>query len=430
MVFVLLIGAVVIFIFFASGNVVEISGVSVTEVATVLDPNADIAPQRPLENPPEIIKAIYATNWSGGNEKKVEYFLDLLRTTELNAIVLDIKDYTGIVGYEVSVPLVKEYGAFEKRIPKINALIKRFHDEGVYVIGRIAVFQDNALVAARPDLALRSTKTGAVWSDKNKVHWLDVSATPVWDYTVDIARDALSRGFDEINIDYMRFPTDGDLSDITFPFYQKGTDRRAALRQFFAHLRDQLPYARISADIFGEAVVNEKVTSIGQMVEDTLEPFDVVAPMIYPSHYNPRFLGLQNAATNPYAVIRYSMDMALRRVQAYTEQKKKEREAALKSGGDSLETGIDSLSIARFRPWLQDFNLGATYDAAKVRAQITALDDSARAAAGCPGIKMTSNNYQVAVEPAGPRAACEYQPMGWMLWNASNVYTKGALLPE
>jgi hypothetical protein len=430
MVFVLLIGAVVIFMFFVSGNEIEIPGAVVAEVSVPVDPNADIAPQKPLENPPEVVKAIYATNWSGGNEKKVEYFLDLLRTTELNAIVLDIKDYTGIVGYEVSVPLVKEYGAFEKRIPKINALIKRFHDEGVYVIGRIAVFQDNALVAARPDLALQSTKTGAVWADKNKVNWLDVSATPVWDYTVDIARDALDRGFDEINIDYMRFPTDGDLSDITFPFYQKGTDRRVALRQFFAHLRDQLPYARLSADIFGEAVVNEKVTSIGQMVEDTLEPFDVVAPMIYPSHYNPRFLGLQNAATNPYAVIRYSMDMALRRTKTYTEQKKAAQELEIKSASGSPNAVMDSLNITQFRPWLQDFNLGATYDAVKVRAQITALDDSARAIAGCPGIKMTSNNYQVAVEPTGPRAACEYQPMGWMLWNASNVYTRGALLAE
>ncbi len=423
---------VVIFFLFAFGRHQESLGEFDQPVTpVVVDPNADLPPQLPLANPPGPIKAIYATNWSAASEKKIQYFLDLLKTTELNAIVIDIKDYTGVVGYDALVPAVHEYHAFEKRIPKMNALIKRFHDAGVYVIGRIAVFQDGALVAARPEWALRSKKTGQIWGDRKNVHWLDTAATPVWDYNIDIAHEALTRGFDEINFDYIRFPTDGDLEDIVYPFAlvassttngQLHADRRAVLRQFFKHLRSQLPYARISADIFGEAVVNQSETGIGQFLDDTLEPFDAVAPMIYPSHFNKNFLGLTNSAAMPYPVIRYAMDRAFDRFSVY--------ERTLLARQSTSTQSIAPPSLTEFRPWLQDFDLGATYDAAKVRAQIDAVDDSARAAAGCPGVPRSDKNHQVVTEPSGSRQACNYQPIGWMLWNASNVYTKGALLAE
>ena len=415
-------GVITLFLFFSGSNKIDLVGVPTPPTPPVtIDPNADLPAQPQLANPPSPIKAIYATNWSASSEKKIKYFLDLLNTTELNAIVIDIKDYTGVVGYESVVPAVKEYGAYEKRIPKINALIKRFHDAGIYVIGRIAVFQDGALVKARPDLALHSLKTGGIWGDRKNVHWLDTGSTAVWDYNVDIARDALARGFDEINFDYIRFPTDGNLDDIVYPFSGNVKNRRAVLRQFFGHMRSQLPYARISADIFGEAVVNNQETSIGQFFDDTLLPFDFVAPMIYPSHFNPKFLGLENAAASPYPVIRYSMDMALRRQSAYQAKELAARPA----------TSTEPMpALAEFRPWLQDFNLGATYDAAKVRAQIVAVDDSARAVAGCAGVTVTDSKHQVATEPKGERLACDYEPMGWMLWNASNVYTKAALQPE
>jgi len=416
-----IIGVIAFFLFALGSRVVPLSQVITETAKKVIDPNADIEKQQPLASPPSPIKAVYATSWSASSAKKLEYFFDLIRTTELNAIVIDIKESGGVVAYEPEITAVKEYGAFEKRIPKINALIKRFHDEGIYVIGRIAVFQDEMLVKARPDLALKSIKTGQVWGDRKNIHWLDTGAPAVWDYNIDIARDALSRGFDEINFDYIRFATDGDTEDIVYPFSVGTIDRRATLRQFFSHVRSQLPYARISADIFGEAVVNYQETSIGQFVEDTLEPFDFVAPMIYPSHFNKNFLGLTNSAAQVYPVIRYSMDRAYDRLAAY-------QTALFVPNSSTTEPVIPAL--AEFRPWLQDFNLGATYDAAKVRAQITAVDDSARAAAGCPGIPRSSQKNQVVTEPTGPRPVCDYSEAGFMLWSPSNVYTKGALMIE
>jgi hypothetical protein len=283
----------------------------------------------------------------------------------------------------------------------------------------VTVFQDPQYTKLHPELAVKKKSDGSVWRDRKGLAFIDVGAKPFWDYIISIATSSHAIGFDEINFDYIRFATDGDTEDIVYPFSTGG--HRATLRQFFNHVRGQLPQAKISADIFGEAVVNYEETAIGQFVEDTLEPFDFVAPMIYPSHFNKNFLGLTNSAAQVYPVIRYSMDRAYDRESEY--QKK-----LLAVAASSTEPVLPAL--AEFRPWLQDFNLGATYDAAKVRAQITAVDDSARAAAGCPGIPRSSKQHQVVVEPTIERLPCDYPKAGWMLWSPSNVYTRAALLPE
>lgn len=369
------------------------------------DPNADIKPQQPLAKPPHPIKAIYLTSWSAGSDDTVGRAIDLIDATELNAVMVDIKDYTGKVSYASHASSVIAYQAFEKRIPKINAMIKRFHDKGIYVIGRIAVFQDPHFASLRPEFALKSIKTGAPWADHKGITWLDAAAPAVWDYNIEIAYDALSRGFDEVNFDYIRFPTDGDLGDIAFAFYNPAVEpKHAVLQRFFKHLRDELPAAKISVDIFGETAVTTQLLGIGQRLEDPFAYVDAVSPMIYPSHYANGFLGFPNPAERPYEVIRYSMDKAFARI-------KKHRQELLITTSSTLP------AFAELRPWLQDFDLGATYDAEKVRAQIRAVEDSARAAFGCAE----------PVAPATTTPACPEAEIGWMLWSAENSYTRGAL---
>lgn len=377
-------------------------------VRVASDPNADIKPQQPLAQPPHPIKAIYLTAWSAGSEETVGRAIDLIDATELNAVMIDIKDYTGKVSYESKAPSVIAYQAIEKKIPKINAMIKRFHDKGIYVIGRIAVFQDPHLAQVRPEFALKSVKTGQVWTDRKGLAWVDVAVPAVWDYNIEIAQDALSRGFDEVNFDYIRFPTDGDLSDITFAFFNPAVEaKHVALQRFFKHLRDELPAAKISVDIFGETAVTTQLLGIGQRLEDPFAYVDAVAPMIYPSHYANGFLGFPNPAEHPYEVIRYSMDKAFARI-------KKHKQELLATSSTTIS------AFAELRPWLQDFDLGATYDAEKVRAQIRAVEDSARAAFGCDQPVATST---------APRPCPEAQ-IGWMLWSAENSYTRSALRPQ
>ncbi len=353
---------------------------------TVPPAPSDIEPQSSLPNPPDKIKAIYATSWSAGSEKKLEYLIKLIKDTELNAIVIDVKDYSGYVTYNTDLELVKKYNAVDLRIPQMNKLIKRLHDEGIYVIGRIAVFQDQRLALARPDLAIYSSSTGETWKDNKGLMWMDTASPEVWDYNIAIAKEILSRGFDEANFDYVRFASDGKLDDIKFPVWDEKTLKTHIVRDFFSRIRQEIPDGKISGDLFGLVTVNKDGLGIGQSLTYAIPYFDAIAPMTYPSHYFPGFIGYQNPADYPYEVVKYSMDSAVKQIE------------------DFKVYASTTPMNAKIRPWIQDFNLGATYDATKVRAQIRAFDD---ALAGHPELNG-----------------------GWMLWNPSNIYTKDALEPE
>ncbi|MCP5112929.1 MAG: hypothetical protein GY953_19050, partial [bacterium] len=198
------------------------------------------------------------------------------------------------------------------------------------------------------------------------------------DYNIVIARDAAERGFDEINFDYIRFPSDGNLSDMHFPVWDNTVERRATIKSFFCYLREGMGEVTISADLFGLATVKADDLGIGQVIEDALLYFDYVCPMVYPSHYASGFLGKKNPAEHPHAVVHYSMKKAGER-----------------------RTALEADSKARLRPWLQDFNLGAEYTAKMVRDQIEAT-----------------------------REALGADYSGFILWSPRNVYTREALLEE
>lgn len=371
----------------------------------------DIGPQPQLVNPPQVIKAVYATSWSAGSEKKLSYLIKLIKDTELNAIVIDVKDFSGYIAYNTDLDLPKKYNAVELRIPQLNKLIKRLHDNGIYVIGRISTFEDSRLALARPELALFSSSTGATWKDSKGLMWMDPASTEVWDYNIAVAKEILARGFDEANFDYVRFASDGNLNDIRHPVWDEKTLKTKIIRNFFDYLRSQTAGLKISADLFGLITVNTDGLGIGQHLEYALPDFDAVAPMVYPSHYFTGFIGFKNPAEAPYQVIRYSMDRAINRIKNYESGIKKRMAAAAAVATTTANASFTVVSattstpaIAKMRPWIQDFNLGAIYDAAKVRAEIQAWDDAA------------SNTPQ-------------YYG-GWMLWNPANVYTKEALLPE
>jgi len=334
----------------------------------------DIESQKPLADPPEVIKAVYVTSWSAGTPSKINHIINLIDTTEVNAVVIDIKDYSGYVAYNTDVPDLEKYNAEEIRIPKLNSLIKQLHDKNVYVIGRVTIFQDPVLAKARPDLTVQNSLTGLAWKDRKGLSWTDPASKEVWDYNIAIAKDALGRGFDEINFDYIRFPSDGDLSLMKYPFYDEVKLKQDVIKDFFVYLRENLPGAKISADLFGLSTIQRDDLGIGQIIEFAYASFDYVAPMVYPSHYAVGFLGYKNPADYPYEVVKYSMENALVRLNI--------------SGTSS-----------KLRPWLQDFDLGANYGPEEIKAQIKAVID------------------------AGVNS-------GWMIWDPNVVYTKEGLLPE
>lgn len=338
-----------------------------------------------------IIKSIYFTSYSASSKSRINYAFDIIDTTKINAVVIDIKDYSGYVFYDSKIPEVEKYGSKKLRIADIESLVKNFHKKGIYVIARVAVFQDPVLANARNDLAItkKSELSGTLpflgslnlWLDNLKLAWVDPASEEVWDYNIAVAKEAFEKGFDEVNFDYVRFPSDGNLSNMQFPVWDNKTPKSIVIKNFFEKTRKEMPDKKLSVDLFGLTTTNYDDLGVGQIIEYAYENFDYICPMVYPSHYASGFLGYNNPAQYPYEVVKYSMDMAKARLSAY------------KLSNESEDKKIN----AELRPWLQDFNMGAIYDSDMVKSEIQAVYDS-----------LGENNK------------------GYMLWNPSNIYTTEA----
>ena len=348
-----------------------------------------------LKNPAIAIKAVYATSWTAASDKQIDYLIKLATTTEINAIIIDIKDYTGHIAFETQSPLIKSIGSEEIQIKNLNKLINKLHKENIYVIARITVFQDPVLAAKRPELAVKSKKTGANWKDNKGLSWVDPASLEVWNYILTIAQEADKHGFDELNFDYVRFPSDGNMQDMTFPFYDGQKPKHEVIRDFFKYLSDNLRSngVKTSADLFGLATINHDDLGIGQILEDAAPYFDFVCPMVYPSHYASGFLGYKNPALYPYEVIKYSLENAQKRLVILTATP---TPLANATTTPSVLATPKFAKVAELRPWLQDFDMGAIYDARMVRLEKQAV-------------------YDLGL------------PAGWMMWDPTNVYTVTAL---
>ncbi|MBI2086863.1 MAG: hypothetical protein HYT69_01705 [Candidatus Zambryskibacteria bacterium] len=323
---------------------------------------------------PDSLKALYMTACVAATPSWREGLTDLIDTTELNSIIIDIKDYSGNISFETSANCY---------IKDLKEFIGELHEARIYVIGRITVFQDPYYANLHPELSVRSKSSGGVWKDYKGLSFIDVGARPYWDYILEISKEAYELGFDELNYDYVRYPSDGNMEDAQLSWTVSTSTKAEMLESFFSYLRDQLKDTGVktSVDLFGMTTTVESDMNIGQILERTLPYFDFVSPMVYPSHYPPTWNGFVNPAEYPYEVVKISITRAI------------EREQAL-----NILNGLATSTPSKFRPWLQDFNLGATYDASKVRAQIQATYDTG----------LTS----------------------WMLWSAANKYTEEALLPN
>lgn len=330
---------------------------------------------------PEPLKGLYMTSCVAGTPSWRDSLKKLIETTELNAVVIDIKDYTGVVSFPNNFP--QSLGGRGCVVSDMKEFIRELHEANIYVIGRISVFQDVSYVKIFPELAVRRRSDGEVWKDYKGLTFVDVGAKPYWDYIVELSKASYALGFDELNYDYVRYPSDGNMQDISYRWTVGTTTKPEMLKSFFEYLHDNLKEtdAKLSVDLFGMTTTVKNDMNIGQVLELALPFFDHVAPMVYPSHYPKTWNGFANPADHPYEVVKIAMKGGI------------ERESAL-----NILNGLSTSTPSKLRPWLQDFNLGATYDANKVRAQIQATYD----------IGLTS----------------------WMIWNAGNKYTGSALLPE
>jgi hypothetical protein len=331
---------------------------------------------------PKPLKGIYMSSWVAGSPDFRNKLIKIIDETEINAVVIDVKDSTGVVSFEMADPFVQKVDPFRNRVQDIEKLVKILHDKNIYIIARVSVFEDPILAEARPDLAVKKRSTGKTWKDRKGLAWVDMGSKEVWDYNIAIAKGAYEVGFDEINFDYIRFPSDGDMKDIMFTSLESSStttragtklDRPEELRIFFHYLSEKMKEigVPISADLFGMTTTNTDDLNIGQVLENAIPYFDYISPMVYPSHYPNNYNGWKNPATVPYDLIKFVMGEGVNRLNSA------------------------STTPYKLRPWLQDFDLGAVYTAEMVRGQIKAT-------------------YDVGLD-------------SWLLWDPSNKYTVEAL---
>jgi hypothetical protein len=324
--------------------------------------------------PPVTPKALYLTSYGFASRRLRDAALTLARTTEINALVVDLKSERGLLPYPSRVPMALEIGAEQPRvIPDLKALLESLHAQGLYVIARIVVFRDGTLAVARPDLAVR-TAGGGLWHDGEGMAWTDPFSREVWDYNIAVAVEAARAGFDEIQFDYVRFP---DAPGLVLSEPSTQASRIAAISGFLALARRELtPYnVFIGADLFGYVCWNLDDTGIGQRLENILPEVDYVSPMLYPSTFQFGIPGIRNPVAHPHDIVFRSLQRALSRTVVPPE---------------------------RFRPWLQAFRDYAfdrrDFGAAEIRAQISGAQE-----AGADG---------------------------FMLWNPGNAYTSAGLQPK
>lgn len=333
----------------------------------------------PTETPthiavPKMVKGIYLTAHTVQSRTRFNNLLALVDKTELNSMVIDVKLDTGALAFAPIDPILSSTSS-TLLLPPLETLTNELHRHGIYAIARIFVFEDPWL--AENSSAGLKIASGTLWADAKGIHWVDPAAESVWQYNVTLAKEVWNRGFDEVQFDYIRFPTDGNTKSIVYPVWNGTEKKYEVMTRFFQYLHDNLVQAGIptSVDLFGLTVRKDASDlGIGQRTKDALPYVSYVSPMMYPSHYYAGSYGIAVPAEHPGEIVTIGMRI-----------------------GRELMASSTPVH-ASIRPWLQDFNIGAVYDAAKVRAQITAAESGGAS--------------------------------GWLLWNAKNVYTAGALLPK
>lgn len=322
--------------------------------------NADFINEDFLELPeiPKIteLKAVYVTS-NTALSPAMDNIISLVKETELNSLIID----------------------FDYRMKK---LIRRLRFAGIFPVARILAFQHDGRALAHPELAIK-TASGSLWRDSSGRYWLDPASEKVQEIILEEARQAAKMGFGEINLDYIRFPSDGKLDNTVYPFWSANDRKkisRAEIITEFSHyivgnLKKEFPDLKVTIDLFGYTLLRDNDLGIGQSVTELAQIFDYIYPMVYPSHYDSGNFNFTNPGAHPYEVVFQSLESG--------------KEIFAKH-----QTPFENI-----RPWIQDFHMGAFYTPEMVRLQMKATTD----------VGLTK---------------------GWAVWNPNNKYRKEIFLSK
>jgi hypothetical protein len=346
--------------------------------ATKHEASAARTPRFPPVKAPDPLRGLYVNRWAAIGSRMWD-LIEVAKTTEINALVIDVKDDRGIVLYRSSVPLANEVGADTIRPMsprRIRAVLDTMRKYGIFPIARIVVAKDPLLAERHREWSIKKRSDQTPWLDKNGRPWLDPTHPDIWKYAGDLAAEAVALGFSEVQFDYVRFPDEDRLiREAVFPL-MNGRVRAQVIRDQLGYLRSLVKPLGVpmTIDVFGLTATDTTDMGIGQQWEMFVDRADKVLPMDYPSHFAPGSYGIANPNAHPYETISRALKDA------------KRRSAGIPGAGGVV-------------PWYQDFTLGPPrYTAVEVRTQIKAGYDNGIAS--------------------------------WILWNPRSYYTLDALLKD
>jgi hypothetical protein len=324
---------------------------------------------------PFVARALYAPSAIFEGAGRLDALLDLIDRTEVNAMVIDVKETAGTLYWATDLPAATAVGSLmEHPLFQLDEVLPKLKERGIYLIARMVVMKDNTLGKARPDLAVNNAATGEPWRDYRGGIWLDPYNAGVAEYIAALAGDLADKGFDEVQLDYVRFFSDGDYATADTNLPNTQSFRLPAIRRLFRVVSGALATKRafLSADVFPISFIATDDQGIGQRPEVIMPYVDYFSPMVYPSHYGPYTFGFANPNDHPYDVIDQTLKI--------------------------MNVERSGLRMV-IRPWIQDFGFGPfpPYTADQVLQEMKAASDNGAE--------------------------------GWMIWNASARFTEAALAP-
>ncbi|MFC2165680.1 putative glycoside hydrolase [Acidobacteriota bacterium] len=291
---------------------------------------------------PGIVRGVYFPS-SILYGRSFEGIVHYMEAAGLNLAVLHVKDPMGRLFWKTKNAMAVEMGASTGR-GSLEASVRTLKQKGIWTAAKLDVFQDSLLVVNHPELGVANSDTGQLWADKKGLHWANPYDRRVWEYTIALCLELIEIGFDEIQFDYVRFPSDGNMSTIEYPVILEGTRHAECIGQFLAFANSKLKPAGavISVDLFGLTAWKTGDFGVGQVLDKIAPHVDVLCPMLYPSHFPKNFLSLKNPGQYPYKIYKLSLDEMTKRTDK------------------------------QIRPWIQGF----WYSPEEINAQLQGVADS------------------------------------------------------
>ena len=418
------------------------------------------------------VKGIYVSGPMAGTAG-MDNLIALVDRTELNALVIDVKNDDGYLTCELDVPLAEQIGSEKHYIKDLPALVQTCKEKNIYLIARVVAFKDPILAEKMPEWSLHNSD-GSIFRDKSGLAWVNPYRKEVWEYLASVGEAAIKAGFDEVQYDYVRFSTDSRMKQVDFGDSTKGRTKTEAISGFTLYASERIHAAggRISADVYGVVIDSEEDQQIvGQNYVEMSRSLDAISPMIYPSHYGPYNYQIPVPDAQPYDTVLAAMQASKMVLAGLDPKTGKKPVSADVSGNDAVDAAIvggeavsgnNAADTAADSQSTSGTTAVSGNDAVQNAENAQAADGAQvaeDAAAKTPALSKEeiaqldpTTGVQATVRPwlqdftatwvkghisYGPeeiraqiQAVYDAGYEEWILWNAANRYTEGGLLTQ